>query len=102
MVEAFCCLDYFCSPVFDVPDRGHPVLIEFGFVGDEQDAAFKGDEGAFELFFGVYVQMVGRFVQYQPVYVAQHQFAQAHFGGFAAAQNKNLAGDMLIGQPAAS
>ena len=44
--------------------------------------------------------MVGRFVQYQPVDVFEHQLAKTYFSSFATTENENFTGDVFVSQTA--
>ena len=70
-------------------------------MGNKQNAALEFLQRTLQLVFGVNIKMVGRFVQYQPVDILQHQLAQAHLGSLTATEDENLTGDMLVGQTAA-
>ena len=94
-------LNNLSGPVFDVPNLIYPVLVEFRFVGNKQNAALEFLQCTLQLVFCVNIKMVGRFVQYQPVDILQHQLAQAYLGSLTAAENENLTGDVLVSQTAA-
>ena len=70
-------------------------------MGYEQYAAFEGFNSTLQFFFCVNVQVVCRFVQYQPVDVFQHQLAKTYFGSFATTKNENFTGDVFVSQAAA-
>ena len=84
------------SPVSYIPNFSDEVTVKFRFVGNEKDGAFEGFEGSFEFFFSVDVEMVGRFVENEPVGFAEHKLAESYFGIFAAAEYHHEAGDMFV------
>ena len=66
------------------------VLVEFRFVGNKQNAALEFLQCTLQLVFCVNIKMVGRFVQYQPVDILQHQLAQAYLCSLTAAEYETL------------
>ena len=87
-------------PVLDIPDVGDEVFIEERVVRYQKDGAGEFRQCALQLVLGVYVQMVGRLVENQPVVLAVHHNRQPYLGVFAAAEYAHLAGDMLVRQTA--
>ena len=63
----------------------HDITIEFGFMGDQQNAAFVGFERTLQLFLRIDVQMVRRLIEYEQVRFAVNQLAQADLRFLAAA-----------------
>ena len=66
----------------------------------QKNGAWEFRQRALQLVLGVYVQMVGRLVENQPVVLAVHHNRQPYLGVFAAAEYAHLAGDMLVRQAA--
>ena len=92
--------EHFRRPLGAVPLPCGDILIEFGLMADHEDTSLVFHEGAFQLFFGVYVQVVGGLVEDQKVRGAAHQLAKADFGLFAAGEDFDLALDVLGGEAA--
>ena len=90
----------FRAPVLAVPDLGYHVLIEFRFVADEENTSFIFFQGTFQFLFGIYVQMVSRFVQKQDIGWLIQNLAQTHLCLFAAGEDTYLAFDVFGGQSA--
>ena len=67
-------------------------------MGNQQDGARIFGQGAFQLLLGIHVQVIGRFVENQPVVLPVHDHGQADLGVFTAGKNTHLTGDVVIGQ----
>ena len=95
-------LHNFRFPVFQVPDIGHNILIEFRFVTYQNHSSLEIPHSFLQNFLGNRIQVVCRFVKNKQVHWILHQLAESELGVFSAAENSHLTFNMFCGKTALS